>query len=245
MSPKSRGRKPKKMLAADAERQEILDALTGPVAEEVQSALSPELGVAAAVGAARHTGTSRRHGPGPAAKGGEPTALQVRVDIAGARPPIWRRLVLPASMTLDELHLTLQLAFEWTDSHLHAFRPDRRDGRGRRERNLEDEAKIRVGELLTGAGDRLEYEYEFGDSWVHQIVVEKRVADGRTVRCLGGRRAGPVEDCGGGFSYTDLVEAWGHPEHPAYDEAAELLEGDPASFDREMVDDRFRRVPVS
>ncbi|MGI8947691.1 MAG: IS1096 element passenger TnpR family protein [Ornithinimicrobium sp.] len=242
--PMSTWREAKKMLATGRERQEILDALTVPVAEEIEAALSPELGLAGARGAARHTGKRRRHGPGRAPEEGEPTALQVRVDIAGARPPIWRRLVLPATMTLDELHLTLQLAFEWTDSHLHAFRPDRRDARGRRERNLADESAIRVGELLTGAGDRLEYEYDFGDSWVHQIVVEETVADGGTVRCLGGRRAGPPEDCGGVFFYTDLVEAWGHPEHPAYGEAAEMLEGNPASFDREMIDDRLRRVPV-
>ncbi len=242
--PMSTWREAKKMLATGRERQEILDALTVPVAEEIEAALSPELGLAGARGAARHTGKRRRHGPGRAPEEGEPTALQVRVDIAGARPPIWRRLVLPATMTLDELHLTLQLAFGWTDSHLHAFRPDRRDARGRRERNLADESAIRVGELLTGAGDRLEYEYDFGDSWVHQIVVEETVADGGTVRCLGGRRAGPPEDCGGVFFYTDLVEAWGHPEHPAYGEAAEMLEGNPASFDREMIDDRLRRVPV-
>jgi hypothetical protein len=240
--PASAWRTAKKMLAAGAERQEILEALAVPVAEEIHAALSPELGLVGARAAGRHTGTGRSRGPAGAPGEGEPSALQVRVGIVGARPPIWRRLVLPATATLAELHLALQLAFGWTDSHLHGFR---RRGRGSGGPgggpDPEDELATQVGQLLTEAGDRLEYEYDFGDSWVHQIVVEDVVVDEGAVRCLGGRRAGPPEDCGGVFAHNDLVQEWGRT---ARGEAADLPT-DPAHFDRETTDDRLRRVPVS
>ncbi len=84
---------------------------------------------------------------------------------------------------------------------------------------------------VSGTGDRLDYEYDFADSWVHSIVVEDAVADQTgAVRRLGGRRAAPPEDCGGIFAYDDLVQAWGSPDHPANGEAGEL--GHPAVFDR-------------
>ena len=46
---------------------------------------------------------------------------RVRVDIDDADPPIWRRMDLRSDMTLDLLHQVLQVAFDWTDSHLHRF----------------------------------------------------------------------------------------------------------------------------
>lgn len=104
-----------------------------------------------------------------------------------------------------------------------------------------EEVATQVGQLLTEAGDRLEYEYDVGDSWVHQIVVEDTAVDEGAVRCVGGRRAGPPEDCGGVFAYNDLVQAW---SSPARGGAAGLLT-DPTRFDRVTIDDRLRRVPVS
>lgn len=234
--PASAWRTAKRMLAAGMERQEIFKALAVPVAEEIHAALTPELGLVGARGGTRHTGKKRRSGRGGAQ--GEGSALQVRVDLAGARPPIWRRLVLPATASLAELHLVLQLAFGWTDSHLHGFRLRGRGHRG--PHDVDDEVATQVGQLLTEAGERLAYEYDFGDSWVHQIVLEDLVVDEGAVRCLGGRRAGPPEDCGGIYAYNDLVEAWGSAGH----EGADLL-SDPARFDRVMIDDRLRRLPVS
>lgn len=122
---------------------------------------------------------------------------------------------------------------------------------------VEDEHDVRLRDVLAAVGDVLAYEYDFGDSWQHRVVVEEILPDGEgTVRCLGGRRAGPPEDCGGIWMYNEIVAALEDPRRAASSdlsedleevlpEMAEMLPYGPAHFDREMVNDRLRRVPVS
>ena len=50
-----------------------------------------------------------------------PFSVTVRVDLVDAKPPVWRRLRLPSTLRLDELHGVLQAVFGWTDGHLHRF----------------------------------------------------------------------------------------------------------------------------
>ncbi len=118
-------------------------------------------------------------------------------------------------------------------SHLHAFRieddayeavyPDdwAQDFAGPGQRR--DEKKFRLCDLLHAPGDWLIYEYDFGDSWQHEVVVEKVLptAEARHAVCLAGARAGPPEDCGSVPGYENLVAAMANPNHP---ERAELLE---------------------
>ncbi len=47
---------------------------------------------------------------------------QIKVTLLGTDPPIWRRLLVPAALTLEQLHHVLQLAMGWEDGHLHEFR---------------------------------------------------------------------------------------------------------------------------
>lgn len=99
--------------------------------------------------------------------------LRVRVDLVGARPPIWRRLELSSSLYLDELHDVLQEAFDWDDTHLHRFAVGSTFDPGV-EAYLcpfdEEEGEpgvptheVRLDELLVEPGDRLDYVYDFGD----------------------------------------------------------------------------------
>ncbi|HEU4675898.1 MAG TPA: plasmid pRiA4b ORF-3 family protein [Motilibacteraceae bacterium] len=152
--------------------------------------------------------------------------LRVRVDLAEAKPPIWRRLELSSSLYLDELHEVLQEAFDWDDSHLHRFAVGSTFD-PRTEAYLcpfdEDEGEpgvptreVRLDELLVEPGDRLDYVYDFGDGWEHVIKLEAvldRAADDPWVRCTGGRRAAPPEDCGGMWGYDEAL-AEGMPEAP-------------------------------
>jgi hypothetical protein len=48
-------------------------------------------------------------------------AVQLRISIDRIEPQIWRRLAVPLHFNLRELHLVLQAAFGWTNSHLHEF----------------------------------------------------------------------------------------------------------------------------
>jgi hypothetical protein len=180
--------------------------------------------------------------------------LVLKVSLRGAKPPIWRRLRVPARATLDAVHEVLQVSFGWTDGHLHVF-----ESAGRRysARSSEttwgepdgDESQIRLADLLGAPGDRLRYEYDFGDSWEHDIVVEQVVPDdGASVAiCVGGRRAGPPEDCGGVWGYAELCASLADPRHPDHDERMARIGGhfDPAHFDPQEVNSMLRRLPIS
>ncbi len=141
------------------------------------------------------------------------TALQIHVELVDVKPPIWRRLLVPADTTLDQLHLLLQGAFGWTDSHLHGFRQgDRRFTVDPESfENAEEESDVTLDELLGKKKATLIYDYDFGDDWEHTIRLEKRVsltaeqlAD--LPRLLDGARACPPEDCGGVFGYQQFLK---------------------------------------
>ena len=91
------------------------------------------------------------------------TALQIHVELVDVKPPIWRRLLVPADTTLDQLHLLLQGAFGWTDSHLHGFRQgDRRFTVDPESfENAEEESDVTLDELLGKKKATLIYDYDF------------------------------------------------------------------------------------
>lgn len=146
--------------------------------------------------------------------------MTVRVDLTDAKPPVWRRLVLPSTLRLDQLHGVLQAVFAWEDRHLHRFVLGQ-DAWGDGEKYLcpfdveegEDEgvpeSDVRVDEVLAAPGDVLSYLYDYGDNWHHRLVVEevgRAVAD---VRLLAGHGAAPPEDSGGVFDWNaDAAPPW-------------------------------------
>ncbi len=178
-----------------------------------------------------------------------PKILRVKVALAGIRPPVWRRLELPGEMSLAKLHVVLQIAFSWIDDHLHQFERGRERWGVPSSADFEavsDERRVRLGVLLRRAGDHLDYEYDFGDSWRHRITVEAVVAPEPGVaypRCTAGRRAAPPEDCGGPFAYPGLLATLADPEHEGHDELLEWLGDpfDPEAFDLAAVERRLAR----
>ncbi len=157
---------------------------------------------------------------------------RVRVDLIGTEPPLWRRLELASDMLLDELHDVLQVAFGWTDSHLHRFSA----GTSVYDRDTEQylspfeveegedgvpEHEVRLDELLVEVGDTLLYAYDFGDGWEHGVrleaVLPRDDAASRAI-CTTGRRPGPPEDCGGVSGY-ELFSAATDPTHADHAEA--------------------------
>ncbi|MFZ5870273.1 MAG: plasmid pRiA4b ORF-3 family protein [Actinomycetota bacterium] len=146
---------------------------------------------------------------------------RVRVDLAGAKPAIWRRLEIASDMHLEALHEVLQAAMGWSDSHLHGFSSggvlyDRNAERYLTDFDVEEgeigphERDVRLDQVLQEVGDRLHYEYDFGDSWTHVLrleAIEPRTDDAPPAVCTGGRRRCPPEDVGGIWTYNDLVAA--------------------------------------
>jgi hypothetical protein len=176
---------------------------------------------------------------------------QIKVTLLDTRPPIWRRLLVPASLTLEQLHDVLQLAMGWQNCHMHEFRiGQKRFGRPDPNERLmgmpitASESAARLSRVLGKAGAKAVYTYDFGDSWEHGITVEKVLAPepGRAYpACVDGKRQGPPEDCGGVYGFYDLLETIGNPDHEQYAETMEWLDED---FDPEAfsVDEVNRRL---
>ena len=136
--------------------------------------------------------------------------------LRGISPLIWRRLLVRGASTIAELHHTLQIAFGWTDSHLHRFVVHGKDyGIARLGGVLfaDDPTRVRLADLGLRPRERFGYEYDFGDNWQHDLRVEQIVpVEPRRAYpvCAGGARAAPPEDCGGPWAYLDLRQHY-HP----------------------------------
>lgn len=171
-----------------------------------------------------------------------PSTIQLKVTLAGIKPPIWRRIVISGSATLGQLHMVLQVAMGWDNYHLHCFEiGDVRYGTADDEElDIEevDETTVTVADAF-GTTRRGIYEYDFGDSWHHQLLVEKANVDVPMkgfATCLDGKRACPPEDCGGTYGYADLLEALADPDHEEHESYVEWAgEFDPEEFDPEAV----------
>ena len=169
--------------------------------------------------------------------------FRVKVTLRGSKPPIWRRFEVPADVTLYQLHQILQVMMGWADSHLHQFQRGRVVyGQSDREFGVRrvNERKTRLHEVLHGQKDRMRYEYDFGDGWEHELVLEAVTsvsAENRHPRVLKGRGACPPEDVGGMWGYYEFLEAMRDPKHPNYDDMVGWWGGpfEPDKFDLEGI----------
>lgn len=171
------------------------------------------------------------------AEPGDPV-LQVRITLRYVDdPPVWRQLLIPAAYPLSRVHRVVQAAMGWEDCHLHAFQIGKTtygpDAEG--ELGYADETKARLADVAR-VRTRISYEYDFGDSWEHEILVEARAAAeaGKVYpACIAGEGACPPEDCGGAYGFAELKELLAGPPSDERDEMAEWAgdDYDPARFD--------------
>lgn len=176
---------------------------------------------------------------------------QLKISLNYASPPIWRRVLVPADIELEDLHEVIQAVFGWTNSHLHQYidgetfyQPDSEDD-GFMGLCNEDSFGVALNALLRKAKDKLVYEYDFGDSWKHQVLLEKILPAGSAESlpvCMAGKRACPPEDCGGIPGYFHMLETLSGPDG---DEKADMLDWvggsfDPEAFDLDKINARLR-----
>src|SRR4029079_6241517 len=147
--------------------------------------------------------------------------------------------------TLDKLHEHIQTAMGWTNSHLHHFHLGKQlygnpelMQENFNELGYKNATTHKLSAIVPKSGKRFtfRYEYDFGDSWEHEIVVEKIADSAPGVRypvCLAGERACPPEDCGGVWGYAELIEAIGNKQPESHED---LLEWLGESFDPEAFD---------
>lgn len=170
---------------------------------------------------------------------------QIKVTLNAIRPPIWRRILVLDQITLLDLHEVIQDVFGWQDYHLHEFKihdvsygNPANDEFG--EFDIQDEAKIKLRKLNLTEGSRFTYEYDFGDSWEHTLVLEKILPLEKGMKlpqCIKGKRACPPEDVGGPWGYEGFLEALRDPQHEEHDSYLEWIGGEfnPEGFDLEGV----------
>ena len=181
------------------------------------------------------------------------TVHQLKVTLLEIRPLIWRRLQVPSAINLRRLHDVLQAAMGWTQSHLYRFEVgDQEFG----EPDPDFDLPIRsakstpLRKVAPEPGVTFLYEYDFGDSWLHEIVVEKVLPPEPRVaypRCLAGKRACPPEDVGGVTGYLEFLKAIRRPNHPDHEAMLEWVGGafDPTAFDLDAVNEQLAHLGPS
>jgi hypothetical protein len=177
------------------------------------------------------------------------TILQFKVELLEISPPIWRRIQVPGDYTFWDLHVAIQDSMGWTDTHLHAFEIDD-PKKGPAEIGIPDPDgetnvipgwKRKLSKHFTAPGDQLAYEYDFGDSWRHSVLLElvSLVEPGVTYPCCsGGERKCPPEDCGGPPGFEAFLEAISDPGSEEHEGFLEWCGGsyDPTDFDPRAVE---------
>ena len=152
--------------------------------------------------------------------------FQIRIDLARYHPKIWRRLLIRSDLPLYDFHLAIQIAMGWENSHLHQFIKNKKyyseqldeDWGWNDATNVDYEGMIK-SDLLEKAKDKIEYEYDLGDGWIHDVILEKILPPDETMKspvCIDGALASPPEDCGGIWGYAQMLKILkdlGHEQH--------------------------------
>lgn len=241
------------------EGQRDLEALSARIASLIVGKLrngSPDRELAALVGRAEpladvipFPGQPAPAAPAAEARPASGPVFQLKVTLKDTKPPIWRRVLVDGSSTLDQVHEVIQAAFGWWNYHLHEFEvgrtrfgvPDPDEDWGEPPR---DERRTRL-DAIASEGSTFRYTYDFGNGWEHRVAVEKVLPASSVATvpaCVDGRRACPPEDCGGTWGYRELLEILADPDHPEHDERAEWLGRpfDPEAFDSSEFEDNLR-----
>lgn len=178
----------------------------------------------------------------------------LKITLVGSKPSIWRRLLVKSDTLLSDLHLIIQTTMGWENSHLHqfiigndSFQPDYE--------GMDDDGYSqpytdkRLNDFLKKENSKIVYEYDFGDSWNHEIVLEKVLEEEKGMfypTCVTGKNACPVEDCGGIWGYEDLIKVLKNKKHSEHEEMKEWVgleeheDFDPTEFDKEDINEELK-----
>jgi hypothetical protein len=170
-----------------------------------------------------------------------PPVCQLKITLTGVKPLIWRRILVRGDANLYKLHKIIQIAMGWWDYHLHLFAvddviyavPSPDEPWLMKTKN---EKRVRLIQVAPYDKARLEYEYDLGDSWKHDILMEKISHPKEGLEhpiCIKGKRSAPPEDCGGVSGYEEFLKAFRNPRHPDHES---MLSWAGKGFDPERCD---------
>ena len=189
--------------------------------------------------------------------GGGVPLYQLKITLKWSKPPIWRRVIVRADMSLARLHDVIQIAMGWKNSHLHQFiagsgfvrtyygKPDPEFSDIGSE--MLDGRRYTVADLAPVPKRKFVCEYDFGDGWQHDVLAEKILPPDPAFKhpvCLAGKNACPPEDCGGMGGYYNLLDIMADAKHPEHEEMKEWIGGglDPAEFDLDGINSVLKRI---
>ncbi len=176
--------------------------------------------------------------------------FRLRIQLEEVHPTVWRRVLVPGGVRLAKLHEIFQAALGWTNSHLHSFTIGESlygmHAEDYPEEEL-DESEHTVFVALRGGVRRFRYEYDFGDSWQHEVTVEAVTWSPLALKygvCVDGANACPPEDVGGAGGYEQFLEALADPLHEEHDSYLVWVgyKFDPEAFDIGAVNAALQRV---
>ncbi len=178
---------------------------------------------------------------------------QFRIALLDAEPAVWRRIQV-RNETLDRLHVHIQTAMGWTNSHLHEFNINgERYGDplllddGFEDFHCVNTRTSYVSDIVPDSGERFRftYEYDFGDAWLHEVLFEgclKSTPSERYPLCVEGAGACPPEDVGGITGYSEFLAVIADPDHEQHAIYCEWAGSfDPQAFDARRTTSRMRR----
>ena len=163
----------------------------------------------------------------------------IKIRLMDVIPEIWRRFVVPSDIPLDRFHDVIQIVMGWTDSHLHEFTINKKRYTEYPESTADGLpcGKFRLGDLVKRKGTIINYLYDFGDSWEHELCIEDSKYDDSNlpspVFCFEGDMACPPEDVGGVPGYMEFCKAMKDPFHMEHNSYIEWYGGD---FDSEWFE---------
>ena len=171
------------------------------------------------------------------------------------KPPVWRRVVVPADTTFAMFHLVIQAAMGWFDAHLYSFSPsgygsipwieeepdeDAAVDFGIRNKKSIPASDLKLSDIFKKKGQTFTYIYDFGDDWTHKITLEEM--DKKNIspipKLIAGKGTCPPEDCGGPMGYERLKEVLADKNHPEYQDIKEWL----YDFDEEDLFDEDEMI---
>ena len=174
---------------------------------------------------------------------------ELKITLSGIKPSICRTIQIEENRTFFELHVAIQIAFGWENSHMHIFEiGDDRIGMSEFDEFEDDhtieEKTIRLFQTGLNEKDKFEYIYDFGDHWVHEIQVTKILEPKKTFypKCIKGAMNRPPEDCGGIYGFEDFKEIMGNRKHPEFKEMKTWYGGmyDEELFLKEQINEDFK-----
>ncbi len=185
---------------------------------------------------------------------------QFKISLKGIQPAIWRQIQVPENYSFWDLHVAIQDVMGWLDYHLHLFRITKPALNEIHEIGIPDEYELdflpswelAISDYFTLENNSAEYEYDFGDSWQHEVILEKILSKeiaSKYPKCIAGERACPPEDCGGIGGYQEFLDAIFDPNQGERETMLEWVGGsfDPETFDPRQVsfDDPEKRWKIA